>query len=258
MDDIKNTGCIVVGDIYASFADGVNASNVIRESDVLAMFANDQVEFSSLILGQGLSRRSVKTLTELATIYEIDCETELLNAASPYLTHKSAIENILISDPQNCGGRLYKHQLIIDNCFDRLSDHVTGKHIGAMLLIEAARQAVISTLQIEYPETEDGVPWGFVLQKFDTEYSDYAFPIPTDIFVKLEQADVGKNGRQVATSLSIRFYQNSSCISQMSMDVQLIDKETLNKLEGMKSKKVSAALLSQDEHLNRGKLVGAT
>jgi hypothetical protein len=227
--------CLIVGDIYSEFA---KVNNAIIESDFIKMIFNgmDSLPFDELVLGQGLARASVSKIADFAQSHGIRCNTELMLEASLTLTHKHDIQNVMISTPVCLGRAVYKHQLIINELFDRLSDHVTGYHMGAMLLMEAGRQGVISTLELEFPAQKDS-RWGYVLQRFNTEYLNYAFPVPTEIVVTLEKCDES-NKRQIMTSLSIVFNQSETCISKMTMDVLLIEDGMLKKLEGKKAKTV--------------------
>jgi hypothetical protein len=244
MSEIANKSCIVVGDIYQSFA---KKEYVIKETDMSAQLINGSIEFDSIILGQGLSK-SIDKLLALAKSQGVECLTQQLELATPRLTHKSKAENILISKPVNICDRQYKFQLIIGSDLDRLSDHVTGEHIGAMLLIEAARQGGIGVLELEFPETEEDA-WGYILHKFDTEFSQYAFPIPTDIYISVEEDNV-KNANQRSISLGVRFYQNTSCISEMTIGVQLLRKKLLKKIEHKKSHEVCSALIAREHNFD--------
>lgn len=229
---------IVVGDMYRAFA---KREGILQESEVIARLLDPSFDCDSMILGQGLCTESVARLLDMAKSRGITCVPEDLKLAETELTHKAENKNVLISSPRRSEGRAYRFWLMVGNQSDRLSDHVTGEHIGAMLLIEAARQGGIATLELEFPMSSDD-SCGYVLQSFNTSYSQYAFPIPTELVVEVDR-DSPVNRHQRTVSLSARFYQNSKCIAEIEMNLQMINKRMLCRIENKKAQEACLASL---------------
>lgn len=233
--------CIVVGDIYSSFS---NQSNVLTETDVIERMQQGNFGFSEIICGQGLRQGSITTIQHLAQVRAIACVSFPRPLASRELTHKSNPDNILISKPLSLGDSTYEFQLVVADAVDRLSDHVTGEHLGAMLLIEAARQAGIATLELAFPN-EEGSSWGFVLHSFNTSFIQYAFPLPTRVVIHIAE-DVSEGARQRKISLDVKHFQQDQCVSVMTIGVSLYQKKLLTKLERMRSHDITQKLLDVD------------
>lgn len=228
MSAIEKKICIVVGDIYLKFCEGTNAITATEAVEILSseLFAD---EFEELILGQGLSISSIEMLTVLARVQKIKCTNRFENINNIVLTHKTETKNIIISAPEKLTLWKYKFDLLIDDSVDRLSDHVTGRHIGGMLLMEAARQGVVSVLEIEYPK-RNGTSWGYVLERFNTKYHRYAFPVPTEIIIEAEKNNqVSESQHEV--SLIILISQSGFVVSSMEMEVRLFSDRVLSKIE---------------------------
>lgn len=229
---------LVIGDDYAAFAtDG----NVVTVSELTKEIANchpwrgDEI----IVFGQGISesaRNELKLALESCNVSRID-EIDVL--APLHLTHKKDRDNILITRPRNIAPKRYQFDLALNDRLDRLSDHVTGQHVGAMLLMEAARQSVIATLECEYASRR-----GLILDHFNSQFFNYAFPVPTLLTVTL--MEIGeKSENYISTVLTIEFQQAGKRICEMQLDVKLYEPALLEKVEARRARQTLDMLQNQ-------------
>lgn len=218
----------VVGDDYQQFASN---ENVLTESELMDVLDSGTKWHPDdrVVCGQGLSLTARKNISQALLRHGIASPSPSAMPAPAEQTHKKTLDHVLVSAPVQVLPRTYQFDLLVGDECDRLSDHVTGQHLGAMLLLEAARQAVIVTLEQEYSAGQKG-KWGLILEKYNSQYTNYAFPLPTQLTVEVSES--GKiSKRQIPVSLAMAFEQAGRTISHMSMDVLLYDTALLNKVE---------------------------
>ncbi|NRR33514.1 hypothetical protein HSX11_25390 [Oxalobacteraceae bacterium] len=234
---------IVVGDDYAHFAN--SNSGVLTASELLRQI--DQPDRWSgadrVVLGQGMAEATRAELVAALRARQVGLVEDLDTLAPLQLTHKHHRENVLITEPRNITALCYQFNLVLNEINDRLSDHVTGQHVGAMLLMEAARQAVVASLECEYSR-HSAVPLGFVLERFNSRFDNYVFPLPTAMTVTIVERS-GKQDKNVAASLTIVFQQAGLQVCEMLMDVTLFETQVLDKIESRKARKSVDVLRAQ-------------
>ncbi len=233
----------VVGDDYANFAshnsDVICASEMLRQLDNPLLWSGPH----KVLLGQGIDESTRLALAAACRACQIDDLAPVEELAPTQLTHKHYRDNVLISAPQNLAVKCYQFELMLGAQIDRLSDHVTGQHVGAMLLMEAARQAVVVSLECEYSRHSE-TSLGFVLERFNSRFDNYTFPLPTAMTVTLLERH-GPQSKNVAVSLTIVFQQAGQQVSEMVLDVSLFPTEMLSKIEARKAKKSLDVLRAQ-------------
>lgn len=221
---------LVVGDEYSSFA---RAPSVITQAQLRSMVKNGpDLTGVRFVLGQGLDADLQAVLKEgLESLGALDIEQP--GPMAPLdLTHKRHPRHVLISAPQPAGPAWYRFDLVVDNAKDRLSDHVTGQHIGAMLLIEAARQAVIAAIECHCARS-DGVSWGLVLQSLNCHFDNYVFPLPTQLMVRISPDAAPQSQQEVV--LIIDFLQVGKLVCKLEFRVGLYRPDILARLEGRRA-----------------------
>lgn len=224
---------IVVGDDYAEFA---KHENVVTVSRLLHELENTEHPCAAddFVIGQGVAANRRESLRNALQARGLQADIRIDSPMAVPLTHKRCSEHVLITTPIKTGPLEYEFSLTLNDKNDRLSDHVTGQHVGAMLLMEAARQAVVVALELEYA-TKRGVRLGFVLERFMSNFHSYAFPLPTTMRVSLVES--GDPDKHVSVSLTIAFLQAAEQISTMQLDVTLYDTALLDKVEARKARK---------------------
>ena len=240
-----NDFCIVVGNDYAAFA---NNECVFTVSQLMYQVENP-LNWSGeehVVIGQGIeesTRALLKVALQNRGVENIDDLDDLVPVD---LTHKRSRKNVLISEPRRIAKGKYGFRLALDDGSDRLSDHVTGQHIGAMLLLEAARQATVVTLEYEY-QTQAGPRYGFILERFNSTFSNYVFPLPTSIAVILREKGSPLD-KIIAIELIISFTQAGEEVCEMLLDVKLFASASLEKVEARKARTIINTLRGQRTH----------
>lgn len=133
----------VVGDVYEVFT---YHQKVLLFREVIDHIWNGKdYKNKTFILGQGLSyfeRKKLESLSKKRKIRNI--VNQGLKLASNPVTHKHKTSNIMISDPQKIAKDRFNAHLMVDAQCAEMSDHITGRHIQGMVLIEAARQMMLA------------------------------------------------------------------------------------------------------------------
>lgn len=237
---------IVVGDDYAAFAKNtgvLTVSQLIQRLRDPARWRGDE----RVVIGQGIDesiRALIHVTLQARHVHEVQDIDEL---ALLELTHKRLRGHVLITAPRKVADREYRFSLALNDRSDRLSDHVTGQHVGAMLLLEAARQAMIVCLECEYV-TDQNRNYGLILERYNSTYHHYAFPLPTSIDVTLRELRPHTPAeRQIPTQLDIVFSQAGIRVCEMQLDVTLYEAALLAKVETMKARKLIETLCSAEE-----------
>ncbi len=230
---------LVVGDDYAAFA---RPPSVLTQSQLGTML-RDGADFTGarVFMGQGMDLAVGPLLRERLTGLGA-AEVALAPPRAPLeLTHKRHTDYVLVSPPERVDGR-WRFALLVDDGADRLSDHVTGQHMGAMLLIEAARQAVIASIERHCPRA-DGASWGLILQRLDCRFDTYAFPLPTEVSVGVVESGTGDAQRELV--LDVLFLQAGKRVSGIDFHVGLCRRDLLSRIEGRHAARAVAEALRQ-------------
>jgi hypothetical protein len=229
----------VVGDAYSEFAihTGVlSASSLVRE-----LREEDQVWRGDecVIVGQGISDSAMGELRRALDERGITDVIWPAPRASLSLTHKSSSAYVLITDPKRMGERTYEFDCVLGSEVDRLSDHVTGQHVSAMLLMEAARQAIIATVELEYTPPQ-GESYSFLVEQYGASFTNYAFPVPTTIRSQL--FEVERKDRRIALTSVTQFYQTGLLVSEMRMSGAIFQRKFLQAVEMRQARKAASGL----------------
>jgi len=218
---------VVVGDSFAAFAERTNVMTVSQL--MLWLEAGDMWSgHERVIIGQGIDEAVRATLQSQLALCGVACSAHVDALAPLALTHKRSRAAVLIGEPCRTGPRSYQYDFVMNDLQDRLSDHVTGQHIGAMVLMEAARQATIASIECEWIAAQ-ARPQGFILESFNSRFHTYAFPLPTTLQVRMDERE--RTDTQVAISLAIDFQQGGKCVSQMQLEVRLLQADVLDRIE---------------------------
>lgn len=132
---------VVVGDRFEEF---LAQRGTVAATDLLARLrTRDLPGRLEITVGQGLS---ADQLSELSVLAEMSAGTvhirqgEVPAPVDRRLTHKHDAKNVLIGPVQEAGEGTYRAPLLLDQRVEVLADHLTGLHIPAVTLLEAARQ----------------------------------------------------------------------------------------------------------------------
>lgn len=225
---MNDTNLIIVGNDYSKFA-------ALPDVYTLAGFLQKAIDTpgwpaapAQAMLGQGLSGDDRAFLAEYLAQRQVRCSNADQVPASLQETHKHSVENVLITRPRKLGERRYACELVITDKIDRLSDHVTGRHVGAMLLMEAARQATIVAIErsVCVPRQEG---YGLILKRFDANFGVYLFPLPATLVTEMHVRD--ESASNLAVSVVTTVSQGGSQIAELTLDLTLCPQPSLDKVE---------------------------
>jgi len=232
---------IVVGDSYAKFT---QHSGVISLSEMLERLnaADRWTGAERIVIGQGIGNGALDRLLAALQLRGIQDIVHAGVPATTELTHKHHPEFSLITEPRRLSEKAYSFQLVCGEEIDRLSDHVTGQHLSAMLLLEAARQAIIASVELAYPPPADK-KYGMVVEQYSSIFNTYAFPIPTLIHVLVQEHE--RNEQQARLSPVASFFQAGKQICEMTIHGSIYEQSLLNVVETRRARRAVNALYAR-------------
>lgn len=227
---------IIIGDGYASFA----SDNVITASALMEKLAssNRWEGDEKFVMGLGMGRTEVKILSSALKSHGLSDIELPLAPATLKLTHKHHENNVLISEPRHIAPRQYAMQFQFDQTNDRLCDHVTGQHVSAMLLMEAARQAAIAALELDYGDAFGGS--GIVVERFTSTFNSYAFPLPTSMVARIEEGPATE--KNIVVACVVTFQQAGQAVCEMKLEGGIYARTYLAKAEARQAQRAITTL----------------
>ncbi|HWW73047.1 MAG TPA: AfsA-related hotdog domain-containing protein [Duganella sp.] len=210
---------VVVGDHFKKFAS--DKQHVLTVSELeREIWQGVAPEGDQIVIGQGVEHDRFVGLVNLMERrrkggVRVQNMTQILDQCDPLhqrSVHKHKRENVLITRPVAQPDGTYVAQLSIRDSGELLNDHATGQHIQGIVLTEAGRQMLISTSEYHLLDGDDCGSCYFVLNSLNTEFKQFAFPLPvTIVFRALSQAR--KPGRYLKVDCEISFYQNDLLVA---------------------------------------------
>ncbi|NRB37223.1 MAG: hypothetical protein HRU20_02000 [Pseudomonadales bacterium] len=242
---MKTKSLIVVGDTFTQFS---QHQDVISYSDLINLLGQRQVKELLIIYpGQGINRDKLDVLIQMVAkthyaslSYDID---KLYSLAGAELCHKVQPENRLVTEPVLLQDNLYHMNLLVDERCELLSDHITGSHIQGMLLIEAARQSLLSVT--EKFHCSDGQKYYFVINKVDSEFHQFCFPIEAEILYQIDSLEINKH-KQIRSTATVEIRQgNATSVCTVKLEFTAFLADFLANKEMELSEKAVTSLLSE-------------
>lgn len=232
----------VIGDDYGNFAvnDNVITVSALREALQTSHEWSGDEQF---VMGLGISQAALEELTALLRARGLSKIEPLDTPADLHLTHKRHADNVLISQPRKVAPDNYKMQFLFTQVFDRLSDHVTGQHIGAMIMLEAARQAGVAVLELECEGKFEKS--AMTVLNFNSKFSSYAFPVPTEIDVTFTVPQSTDNS--IFFNVCVKFLQARKEVCEMTLEGAIYDRAYLERREAVQARRVVTSLRQRYE-----------
>lgn len=242
---------LIVSDKFKNFASN---KDVITLSDLYDLINAENLIYSkrqktTLILGQGINNENIERL--LASIIQSKnsqyFDTNLLRSnhkkASKKLTHKHSTENILISEPNRKSELEFTSHLLIDEQCDMMSDHQTGLHVQGMLLVEAARQLYLATMEkFILPNYEKSLY--FVFNDLKVNYNRFNFPIPSEIKAEIINSGESK-GKNKNYKMNVSIVQCGTVCVSMLLEGTMMSSKLVSNMETKLSNHSIDSYLSQ-------------
>ncbi|MBD1577964.1 hypothetical protein HC723_16360 [Vibrio sp. S11_S32] len=215
----------VVGDDFKLFA---KKNKAVTFSNLELLLEKNQID--TLNLGQGLSKSELVKINEISSV-------KLLNEYNQIpkgLVHKTNDVNTLISDVIKIGEDSFSFGVQIYKGNEFLLDHITGIHINGTLIIEAARQALVSVLESHYGDVSIGSR--FILNSFKTEFISYVYPIAINGNINIFKTSENKISTTFSSTVLIKQLDNI-CV-KANIDCSLTKESIANLNEHLSSPKL--------------------
>ncbi|MFF4549038.1 AfsA-related hotdog domain-containing protein [Streptomyces sp. NPDC001435] len=175
---------IAVGDRFEDFL--VNRGTV-PVSDLLARLRSGDVpESLAVAIGQGLSDEQlaeIRTLADRHAPAVTVAKSGVPERARQQLTHKHDAKNVLIGPVGQIGENRFAADLVLDQRVEVLEDHLTGQHIPAITLLEAARQFWTVVTEQFYVTGPDRTR--FVIGSVGSTFHSFVFPLAATLQYEL-------------------------------------------------------------------------
>jgi hypothetical protein len=181
---------LIVGNKFVEFS---NKNEMVMTIDEFkqALFSRSISGDLRVIIGQGVELNDLMTTEHLILSYqklgysvkieEAEKVHDQIDHSHQRSVHKHGRQNVLISKPERVTDTLYTAWLSIQDENELLLDHMTGQHIQGMVLTESARQMMLSVTENFYLEKEERGNRYFVLNRVNSEYINFTFPLDVRI-----------------------------------------------------------------------------
>lgn len=229
------TEIVVVGDGFSKFSEN---DNVFTLTQALSFLSSDKNGGYQIVFGQGLSKEDIENFK--ISLCRDDYDISFQASKSHQLrettrnTHKSKVENVLISETVKSDGGGYHCHLLIDDSCAEMADHVTGQHIQGMVLLEACRQMVNSVSERFLINSSSRK--SFVLHAINSEFKEYLFPVASTMEMTVSRFRRGLRGDFTAECFINVIQSNNVCLC-VSVKFSAVDKESLGLIEQQMAKK---------------------
>lgn len=245
---------LIVSDKFHNFA---TREDVITKSELYNLLDSESVIFPkkniiSLIPGQGFSEEDINNIlkksrtSKNSSHFDFSLWNNIPKRASKELTHKHNTENILISEPKRLTEDEFIMDVLIDENCEMMRDHQTGLHIQGMLLVEAARQAYLSTMEKFYIDGNEGKHY-FIFNNLAINYNRFSFPLPSTIRLTAEKIHIA-NKKRTDTKVKIEILQCKEVSASVLMDVTVMPD---NRVSNMENRLANQSLNEHFNHLTK-------
>lgn len=228
---------LVVGNVFSDFAEMHEI--VITIDTFFKTLEIGLVDHVHLRIGQGISNAELTEMVQaIATSKHKDKfifnETKLLayqdDAEHQRKVHKHYSSNVMISPPVNLGASCFTSELHLQSDCEELSDHTTGQHIQGMILVEAARQMMLSVSENFLLTEEIKGNAYFVLHNVNIVFKNFMFPADAEIRFIASNIKHKKGGSMHAESITT-FFQNDIEMAEVSIDFTAYDQNYISTKE---------------------------
>lgn len=248
---MSNRILLVVGDKFASYARGKDVITVsnLRGLLTLSIPLLSHQGRTVLVPGQGLNENTVKQLLEEAgqspniSHFDFSLWHDMPQRASISLTHKHRPENVLVSTPVRMNASQFQMHLMVDEDCELMKDHLSGQHVQGMVLIEAARQAMLAVTEA-YLIPENGIDYSFVFEALSVQYSHYTFPLGAVIEANIVECAVD-NPKRLHFAAETVVKQCGQTVSEFTMSFAAMERSRISKREGMMATKTQAHFMRE-------------
>lgn len=223
----------IVGKKFISFCDYNTVWDIDTAIDQLAEIIH---MYNRIILGQGVSRRDGRTLTEnlrnIGAYKAVDVQEHMSDPASKEWVGKTHDRNILVSSPTQSAPSKCEAFLIIDDMCVEMSDYISGEQVPGNVLIEAARQMfVICVNQFGFSKDTQTIVRNmqFSINEIRALFHLFIFPLETRIHLRFTDTQIWE--KSAVAKAHISFYQNANRCCEVFCEAQALSKNLLQTIK---------------------------
>lgn len=234
----------IIGDKFKDFANLTSLITISEFKDLLSLPSTMIPKNTSYLIAQGVSISDLNQVLDLMELRGLKKLLPIVNAEqiikskeSSNLVHKHKPENIMITKPNMIGGDTFTSFLCIDENCAEMSDHVTGKHIQGMVLIEAARQMMLSVTETYFLSENEKNNSYFVLNYVNTTLNQFTFPLDIGLHYYVNQSERSSKGILKST-VTISIIQNEKKAGSVEISFSVYDKGFISEKESQMASKV--------------------
>jgi A-factor biosynthesis hotdog domain len=236
---------LVVGDKFEGFTR--DKTDVVTFTDFAQLVWSKKLPPSCDIwLGQGIEHDRLSgllvLLDERPRIVNWDQILDQGRPSHQASVHKVRRENVLITGPRKLDESRFEAWLAMQDSGELLGDHMTGQHIQGMVLIEAARQMMLSVSE-HFLLAQRPNGYYFVLNSMDIEYKQFVFPLPTRLSHEITLKQPGK-GDSLKATCETAFLQNDAPVARVQIQYAAYAKEFIGE------KEAKSAIDAYDRHVS--------
>lgn len=228
---------IVVSDKFEKFAEN---QGVMTFSHFRSLLRSGCVDTQVVVIGQGINSDLVEQLKQDVRDYDYGSSVHFVTPSkrklNSLIVHKSREENVAISLPEKSGKNQYSASLTVDECCDEMRDHVTGQHVQGTLLIEAARQMMMASVELDTFSPENRGAYSYILNRLEVSYFRYLFPVDATIKCRIADLTIDDKG-SLATELFVEIFQHDERVCSVACHATGMPKHKLEILESRSAKK---------------------
>lgn len=221
----------VVSDVFRNSADN---QKVLTFCDVFSKIAMNALDNCELLLEQGISEEQTDCLRNLVKNESksiiITSYFDQYVRCSGKLTHKHKTFNTLISEPvASVDANEFEAVLLIDARCAELSDHVTGKHLQLMLLIEAARQMVNAVTEKFFSDTSM-TSMSYLTNHLEIQCNAFVYPFFTKIIYRVLNSKIKMDGNG-KMKIIVDFIQDNTVKSSVIFSFMILENKFVTSIE---------------------------
>lgn len=220
---------MVIGDRFEEFLThpGTVAATALLEH----LRADDLDETPRITVGQGLTAEQLSELDGFATAGRcvLATQDQVPLPVERKVTHKVYDKNVLIGELEEVGEGRYRVPLVLDQRVEVLEDHLTGLHIPAVTLLEAARQTWTAVTErfLIGPEPKSR----FVITRVSSSFLNFVFPIPAFLEYRLVERERGPVGDVIGFTVEVQ--QTGRIAARFEAEIRVIPELFAAKQEAM-------------------------
>lgn len=232
---------VVVGDRFKAFL--ANRGTISASTLLWRLRDRSAPRTLSVVIGQGLT---AEQLSEVAELAEANPDVTVLGGVPAFVeqsrTHKHNPKNVMIGTPVQVAEDRFVADLLIDERTEALEDHLTGQHIPAIALMEAARQTWTAVTEM-FLLADAPQPQRFVVSSMRSQFHRYVFPLPATVEYRLAERQGNAVGQVFRCEIGV--YQADQLAAQIDAEYRVIPEVFSAKQESMAARQAVAGQVNR-------------